>query len=131
MAAGDFTASVLPDAIFKLNEIFAGERYTPELNKDIDTIMALATRQTAKFDKLDILIDVLNCQGAKVVFLKSCTNTAVDIVATPIDSCDITGAEAESSSITLANNLGYRDSFKVLESDCKDSFSPADKIAHL
>lgn len=130
MAAGDFSASVLPDAIFKLNEIFAGERYTPELNKDIDTIMALATRQTAKFDKLDVLLDVLDCRGAKVVFLKSCTNTAVDIVATPIDSCDITGAETESASITLANNLGFRDDFKVLESDCKDAFTAADKIAH-
>jgi hypothetical protein len=117
--------------IFKVNEIFAGDRYSPELNKDIDTIQALATRQTAKFDQVDVLLDVLDCRGAKVVFLKSCTNTATDIVETPIDACDLTGAETESVSLTLANNLGYKDTFKVLGSDCKDKFTVSDKIAHL
>lgn len=131
MAAGSFSASDLPDVIIKMNEMFGGDRLAPELNKDIDTIMALATRQTAKFDKMDVLLDVLDCRGAKVVFLKSCTNEAVDIVATPITDCALVGAETESASMTLANNLGWMESFKVLGSDCKDAFSVVDKIAHL
>jgi|GEM_PF-4624373 len=131
MAAGTFTASVLPDVLIKINEMFSGERHTPELNKDIQTIQALAERQTARFDKLDVLLDHMDCRGAKVVFLKDCTNTAINLITDPITSCTLTGAETESESLTLANNLGYADSFSVKEEDCKDLFTIADKIAFL
>lgn len=131
MAAGTFTASELPDVIVKIQEMFNGERFTPELNKDIDTIMALATRQTARFDKLDVLLDHMDCRGSKVVFLKDCTSTVVDLIATPITSCTLTGGETESSSLTLANNLAYQDTFSVKAEDCKDAFTVEDKIAFL
>lgn len=131
MAAGDFTASVMPDVLIKLNEMFSGQRHTPELNKDIDTIKALAERQTVRFDQVDVILDHMDCRGAKVVFLKDCTNNVVDIIETPITACDLSGTETESSYLTVANNLGYSDSFKVLGSDCKDKFTIADKIAFL
>lgn len=131
MAAGDFTASVLPDVIIKINEMFSGKRHTPELNTPIETIKALAERQTVRFDKVDVLLDHMDCRGCKVVWLKDCTNDVVNGIDTPITSCDITGNETESTYLSVANNLAYYDTFSVKEEDCKDAFSAAEKIAYL
>lgn len=131
MAAGDFTASVLPDVIIKVNEMFSGVRHTPELNQPVETIKALGERQTVRFDKVDVLLDHMDCRGCKVVWLKDCTNNVVDGVATPITSCDIEGTEAESTYLSVANNLVYYDTFDIHEDECKDVFTAADKISYL
>ena len=131
MAAGDFSASTLPDVIIKINEMFSGVRHTPELNQPIDTINALATRQTVRFDAVNVLLEHMDCRGAKTVWLKSCTNDVVNAIDTPISSCDITGAETESTYLALANNLAYVATFEVSEEDCADAFSASEKIAYL
>ncbi len=131
MAAGDFSASTLPDVIIKINEMFSGVRHTPELNQPIDTVKALAERQTVRFDKTDVLLDHMDCRGAKTVWLKSCTNDVVDAIATPIASCTITGDETESTYLSLANNLAYVATFEVSEEDCADAFTAAEKISYL
>ena len=126
MAAGDFLASALPDALIKMEQMFSGQRLTPELNKPIETINALATRQTVRFDALNILLDAANCQGSKAAFLKACN----DDVATSISSCEITGDEIEADSVTLADNLIYAKSFTISEVDCKDIFTASEKLAY-
>jgi hypothetical protein len=131
MAAGDFSASTLPDVIIKINEMFSGVRHTPELNLPVETVKALAERQTVRFDKVDVLLDHMDCRGSKVVWLKDCSSTVVDLIATPLDSCTLTGAETESTYLSLANNLAYSDTFKVSEEDCADAFTAAEKIAYL
>ena len=115
MAAGDFSASTLPDVIIKINEMFSGVRHTPELNQPIDTVKALAERQTVRFDKTDVLLDHMDCRGAKTVWLKSCTNDVVDA----------------STYLSLANNLAYVATFEVSEEDCADAFSASEKISYL
>ena len=131
MAAGDFSASVLPDVIIKINDMFSGKRHTPELNQPIETVKALAERQTVRFDKVDVLLDHMDCRGCKVVWLKDCTNDVTNGVDTPIASCDITGNETESTYLSVANNLVYYATFEVSEEDCKDAFTASEKIAYL
>lgn len=127
MAAGDFTASALPDILIRMEQMFSGQRLTPEFNQPIETINALATRQTVRFDALPSLLETFNCVGTKATFLKSCDNS----VDTTISDCEISGSETESSSVTLANNLLYAKTFKVSEVDCKDVYKAVDKIAYL
>ncbi len=127
MAAGDFTASALPDILIRMEQMFSGQRHTPEFNQPIETIKALAERQTVRFDSVPSVLDTKNCVGVKATFLKSCDNT----VDTTITDCEIGGTETESDSVTIANNLLYSKSFKVLDSDCKDVYKGVDKIAYL
>jgi len=129
MAAGDFSASVMPDVTIKINEMFGGARHMPELNQSIETIKALAERQTATFDKVDVLLDHMDCRGAKIIWLKKCTNTVTNGIDTPIASCDISGTELESTYLSMANNLAYYDTLKVSEEDCADYFTMTEKIA--
>ncbi len=127
MAAGDFTASNLPDILIRMEEMFSGQRLTPEFNVPVETINALATRQTVRFDAVDVMLDTGNCRGCKAVFLKSCDDTVV----TTVDACEIDGSETESASLTIANNLLFAKSFMVSEVDCNDVFKGVDKIAYL
>ena len=71
MAAGDFSASTLPDVIIKINEMFSGVRHTPELNQPIDTVKALAERQTVRFDKTDVLLDHMDCRVQMMLWMLS------------------------------------------------------------
>lgn len=129
MASGDFTATELGRVKVRLNEIWrnAGERYD-----DNEIAAALLNNQTANFEAITAGSE---CRGAKVSFMKKCTNTVGDCVQddTPVfDGCDWDGEEGESAVVDLDVDQCISDKFNIKFSECQDNeFAYADRFAFL
>lgn len=129
MAAGDFSASYLPDVLVRQEEIWADGRNTRELQHPEAALQGVLSRQQVTFDPI---LRGDQCVGFKAAWLKSGNTTVVDnsAGASDLENCDITGAEIESVSATYAPNIAFRTSFEVRDDECKDLFAAQDKIAY-
>ena len=129
MAAGDFSASQLPNVLAKQQEIFlTGGRLGIRKNDPrVNAAKAVFENQTAvplpimKGDK---------CVGVEATFLKYCDDTVVDCADEAfVFSCDITGAEGESLKQEFNPNFCFQKSFTVNDNECKDAHTATEKIA--
>lgn len=131
MAAGDFTASHLPDILVARDQVFKGERHSRGILKDVSIAQAFLERQKVDwkvfYDQAG-LNNKRKCIGAKVAWLKSCNDEVTDCSEDPITSCDITGPEMESDNQMYSPNICYSKSMAVADNQCKDMFDKATKI---
>lgn len=129
MAAGDFTASHLPDILVAKDQVFTGERHKRGIIKDVSTANAILGRQMVNWEPFYEgagLNSGRSCIGAKAVWLKACDDTVSD--CGQLSDCNLTGPELESDSQLYQPNLCFEKSGSVLDNQCKDLFDKATKI---
>lgn len=128
MAAGDYSASALPDILLKIDELFADPRSARELQHPLESAKAVLENQMVRFIPT-MLGD--KCTGVNAAWLKSCADTSVGCDGDDLLSdCEITGDELESDSKAFPDNFCYRDRFAVMDIDCKDKFEFDEKMAY-
>jgi hypothetical protein len=73
-----------------------------------------------------------NCIGVKSVFLRDCSDSTADCFGETGEdiSCDITGPQIESDNITHEPNICFRETFSILDNECKDAISFQEKFAY-
>lgn len=129
MAAGDFSASYLPDVLVRQEEVWADGRNTREVRHPEAALQGVLSRQMVNYDPI---LRGSECVGFKATWLKSANTTVVDNSdeLSDLANCDITGAEIESVSTTYAPNIFLRHTFMVTDDECKDLFDAQTKIAY-
>lgn len=128
MAAGDFSASYIPDVLVKQEQVWADSRADRELQHPEDALQGVLARQQVSFDPI---LRGGECVGYKAAWLKSGNTTVVDNSAggSNLENCNITGDELESVSTTYAPNISLRATYQVKDDECKDLFDAQEKIA--
>jgi hypothetical protein len=128
MAQGDFSASYLGDILVKQQEMWANPRSLNQLNEYTETAQAILSNQMVRW--LPIMENGRKCIGVKATWLKDCDDTVTDCSSgNNLSNCDISGHEIESDSKLYPENLCIRDSFKVMDDECKDQYEAQEKIA--
>lgn len=128
MAAGDFSASSMPNVLIGIEEVFKGARHSQGIKKPVDAANAILSRQQVAWDVVYSQTGMNNaqkCVGANVVWLKDCNDTVSDC---SIADCDLDGPEMESDSQLYQPNLCGEISKKVKGAACKDYFEQERKI---
>lgn len=129
MAAGDFTASHLPDILVAKDRVFTGDRHRQGIIKDVSALNTILGRQLVDwnpFYERAGLNTGRSCIGAKAIWLKDCDDSVADCGT--LSDCNLTGPELESDSQIYAPNLCFEKSGSVLDNQCKDAFDKATKI---
>ena len=123
MAAGDFTAGQLGDAIAIESEMMMTSR-TSELSTSIVAAQAVMNHQDFRATELmtpGILGVGTRCVSLKVVAHRFCD---IDVDTTPTVSCAVdTGTEAEAEALTLDKENLAKINFRVLDSQCNNVFT--------
>ncbi len=128
MAAGDFSASLLGDILVKQQEMWQNPRTLNAFNEPTETAKALMENQLVSWKP--IMEDGNKCIGHKAIWLKDTSDTVTDCSSgNALANCDISGAQIESDGKLFPENLCLRDSFSILDDQCKDAFDLADKTA--
>lgn len=129
MAEGVFTASHLPDVMVGLDSVFNGDRHKQGIIKDVSTLNAILGRQmvnwTPFYEQAGLNVG-RSCIGTKIAWLKDCNDTVVD--CTTLSDCNITGPQIESDSQLYQPNICFEKTGSVLDKECKDMFTKAQKI---
>lgn len=126
MAAGDFSASQMPDVLVRATEMWADPRTKYELKPIVKTAKSVLANQLVGFDPI---MKGNKCIAVSAAWLKSCSDTVTDLTATTIASCTLTGAELESAKLTYNPTLNFVKGFTVWDDECKDEFEWRDKMA--
>lgn len=128
MAAGDFTASYLPNMMAEIDQVFLGDRHTNA--KPVDTAQVILGRQLVDWNPFygpKGLNNGRSCIGANVVWLKNCAPEVKDC-AEDLQSCVLTGPEMESDNKLYEPNQCFDFSASVKDNKCKDLFDKATKV---
>lgn len=130
MAAGDFSASQIPQVLTEVQNIFiTGGRLNLRKNDPrLNTAKAVLENQTAV--PLPVMTADGKCTAVDMTWLKYCGSTGVDCADEDyVFSCDITGAEGESVKERLEANYCHEEKFIVRDDECNDLFPAVKKIA--
>lgn len=126
MAAGDFTASAMPDIVVRATEMWADPRTKYELMPDTGSAKAVLSSQLAQFEPV---MRGAKCIGVSAAWLKSCVDTVTDLTSSALTDCVLTGNEFESAKLTYAPTINSSYGFTVYDDECKDLYEWTEKMA--
>ncbi len=129
MAAGDFSASQMPDIVRRIRELFDEPRSYRELQQPIESIKAIVENQRVNWG--DPVTDGTKCIGVNGVFLRDCNDNTTSCAdeETPTITCTVDGDEIESDGILYKPNGCIYETFSVYDDECKDILTFNEKMA--
>lgn len=129
MAAGDFSASHMPDIVARIGELFSDPRVNKELDRPIETARGVLESQRVTWNPS--LFDGTTCIGVTGAWLKNCGDNVISCTDGEFEApgCTIGGNELQSDSILYKPNDCLIGELSVLDNECRDIFDLQEKVA--
>lgn len=124
---GAFNASLLPDIVVRIGELFANPRSNRELDQPIESLRAVAETQNVNWGE-----EVRNgqtCIGVNGTFLKDCQEDDTACEDVEVDCTLDPSTQIESGSNLYKPNDCFYESRIVYDDECRDSFSAVEKMS--